>query len=49
LKEYNLARITSNATYNLSSYALVGSVDRINWKTLDKQDLPQIDVSYTIY
>jgi hypothetical protein len=48
LKEYNLARITSNATYNLSSYALVGSVDRINWKTLDKQDLPP-DVSYTIY
>lgn len=47
LKEYNLARITSNATYNLSSYALVGSVDGIIWNTLDKQSLPQIDVSYT--
>lgn len=47
VKDYNIARIISNPTYNATSYALVGSVDGINWKTLDKQILPAVDTSYS--
>lgn len=47
VKNYNIARITSNPTYNATSYALVGSVDGLNWNTLDKQVLPTVDVSYS--
>lgn len=47
VKDYNIARIISTPTYNATSYALVGSVNGMNWKTLDKQTLPSVDASYS--